>query len=142
MEVRYSAHSVYRTQYHVVFVTKFRRNILTTGFAAYADRVIRGVVERMEGVEIEELNVRVEHVHMVANIPPRYAVSKVIEAVKSQSAKEIRNKFEWIDKVYWGTRSLWSKGYFVSTVGLNEKTIRNYVKYQQKRDAGQAKLEV
>lgn len=88
-----------------------------------------------------ELSVQAEHVHMVAVIPPRYSVSKVVEILKSRSTKIIRKKFEWLNNVYYGTPALWSKGYFVSTVGINETTIRNYVKHQQNLDSGQAKLE-
>lgn len=55
--------------------------------------------------------------------------------------KVVREKFEWLNKVYYGTPSLWSRGYFVSTIGMNEEMIRRYVKYQQRQDSGQAKLE-
>lgn len=141
MEYLYSSHSVYYTVYHIVFVTKYRRKVLNPGFAKYADSVIMDIVDGMEGVRIQELNVQSEHTHMVILIPPKYSVSKVVEVIKSQSAKIIRKKFKWMDKVYFGTNSLWSVGYFVSTVGLNEAAIRRYVKYQRKQDSGQAKLE-
>ena len=142
MEVRYSSHSVYKTQYHIVFITKFRREVLNPGFGKYAEEAIRRAVEKIEGVEIEELNVQKEHVHAVMIIPPKYAISNVIRKVKSDSAKKVRKKFEWMDKVYWGTRSLWGKGYFVSTIGLNEEQIKKYVKYQQRQDSGQTKFEI
>ena len=142
MEFRYSAHSVYNTKYHIVFVTKFRRSVLNPGFAKYTEEAIKITAEGMEGVEIEEINVQVEQVHLVVLIPPRYSISKVVEALKGQSAKRVRKRFEWLDKVYWGTRSLWSKGYCVSTIGLNEKQIKDYVKFQQSQDRGQAKLEL
>ena len=142
MEVRYSSHSVYKTIYHIVMTTKFRRKVLNPGFGKYAKEVIESVVKEMEGVEIEEINVQVDHVHMIMIIPPKYAVSSVIGVIKSRSAKEIRKRFDWMDKVYWGTRSMWSGGYFVSTVGLNEEVIMSYVKYQRSEDSGQAKLEI
>lgn len=96
----------------------------------------------MAGVEVLELNVQPEHVHLVAVVPPKYAVAKVIEIIKSRSAKEVRKENAWLDKLYYDTPSLWTVGYFVSTVGINEETIRKYVKYQQKQDSGQAKLEI
>lgn len=104
--------------------------------------MIRDIAERIVGVEVEELNAQPEHVHMLAIIPPKYAVSKVVEIIKSQSAKVMRKEFTWFDKPYYDTPSLWSVGFFVSTIGLDEKMIRNYVKYQQKQDSGQAKLEI
>ena len=141
MEARYSGHSVYRTEYHIVWVTKYQRKALSPGFAKYSDGVLRAIVKRIEAVEIVELNVQPEHVHIVLIIPPKYAVSKVVEILKSRSAKVVREKFDWLDKVYFGTKSLWSVGYFVSTIGLDEQMIRRYVKYQQNQDSGQAKLE-
>jgi putative transposase len=78
---------------------------------------------------------------MVVVIPPKYAVSKIVEIIKSRSAKVVRREIQWLDKLYDGTQSLWSVGYFVSTIGLDENMIRRYVKYQQKQDSGQAKLE-
>ena len=141
MEYRYSGHSVYYTQYHVVWVTKFRRKVLNPGFAKYADTKIREIVERIEGVEIGELNIQTDHVHILLLIPPKYAVAKVVEIIKSNSTKLVRQKFPWLDKPYFNTSSLWSVGYFASTVGTNEEVIRKYVRYQQNQDSGQAKLE-
>ena len=141
MQVTYSGHSVYHTVYHIVFVTKYRRKVLNPGFAKYTHSVIKEIAEKVDGVLVDELNIQVDHIHAVMVIPPKYAVSKVIEIVKSQSTKVIRKKFPWLDKVYFGTPSLWSVGYFVSSVGVNEEAIKNYVKYQQKQDSGQAKLD-
>ena len=89
-----------------------------------------------------ELNVQPEHVHLVAIIPPKYSVAKVVEIIKSRSAKEVRKEIEWLDKLYYDTSSLWTVGFFVSTVGINEEMIKKYVRYQQKQDSGQAKLEL
>ena len=141
MEFNYGGHSVYKTQYHVVWVTKYRRKTLNSGFASYTKQVILEIISKIDGIKVEEINVQVDHVHMLINIPPKYAVSKIIEIIKSQSTKIIRGKFPWFDKVYYGTNSFWSTGYFVSTVGINEEIIRRYVKYQQKQNSGQAMLE-
>jgi len=140
MEARHSGHSVYKTEYHLVFCTKFRRKVLNPGFSKYIEKLTGEVIAMMEGVELIEINAQVDHVHMVLVIPPRYAVAKVVETIKSRTAKKMRKKFEWLDKVYWGTRSLWSVGYFVSTVGINESIIRKYVRFQQDQDSGQQKL--
>jgi len=103
---------------------------------------VRDIAGRIVGVEIEELNAQPEHVHMVAIIPPKYAVSKVVEIIKSQSAKVMRKEFTWLDKPYYDTPSFWSVGFFVSTIGLDEDMIKHYVKYQQKQDSGQTKFEI
>jgi putative transposase len=141
VEVRYSGHSVYRTEYHIVWVSKYRRRALSPDFVKYTEAVLREVIDRIEGVLIQEVNIQPEHVHLILTIPPRYAVAKVVEIIKSQSTKVVREKFEWLNKVYYGTPSLWSRGYFVSTIGMNEEMMKRYVKYQQRQDSGQAKLE-
>jgi len=142
MDIRVAAHSVYRTQYHIVWVTKYRHRALNPAkFRQSAEHWIKDATEHILGVELVELNVQPEHVHMVIIIPPKYAVAKVVEIIKSRSAKQIRKEIEWLDKLYYDTPSLWTVGYFVSSIGLDEEMIKKYVKYQQKQDSGQAKLE-
>ena len=74
-------------------------------------------------------------------IPPRYAVSEVIGRLKAQTASKLREKFAWIGKVYWRENIVWSPGYFVSTVGIDEDKIIKYVRWQQRQDSGQTKFE-
>ena len=96
----------------------------------------------MPGCEVVSLNVQVDHVHMVVVIPPKYAVSAVIGRVKQFTAGAMRRRMEWLRKVYWRENVLWSPGYFVSTVGVNEAQILRYVEWQQRQDSGQAKLDL
>jgi len=79
---------------------------------------------------------------MLMVIPPKYAVSDVIGEMKQHIASKIRKKFAWLKKVYWKENVVWSPGYFVSTVGLDEKQITEYVKWQGDQDSGQAKLDL
>ncbi len=83
-----------------------------------------------------------DHIHLHMVIPPRYAVSKVVETLKTNTSRALKERFRFLNKVYWDGRGMWSKGYFVSTVGINEKTIRRYVEMQGKEDSGQAELEL
>ena len=96
----------------------------------------------MAGVQIVEKNVQVDHVHIILVIPPKYRVSDVVAEIKQYTAAWMRKKFAFMKKVYWKEQVLWSPGYFVSTVGINEKAIIKYVRWQQKQDSGQAKLEL
>ena len=77
---------------------------------------------------------------MIMIIPPKYSVSDVIGQLKAQSASRLRKKFSWLAKVYWKENIVWSPGYFVSTVGIDEESILKYVQFQQSQDLGQAKL--
>jgi putative transposase len=79
---------------------------------------------------------------MVMIIPPKYKISEVVSRIKAQTASRLRKKVSWLSKVYWKENIVWSPGYFVSTIGLDEKSILEYVKFQQTQDLGQAKLEL
>ena len=73
-------------------------------------------------------------------IPPKYSVSQVVETLKKNTSRQLRKKFRFLESVYWDHGGIWSRGYFVSTVGINEEIIRKYVEYQGKEDTGQAEL--
>ncbi len=100
------------------------------------------IIREMPGCEIMEQNIQVDHVHMLMIIPPKYAVSDVIGEIKQFTASKMREKFAWLKGVYWKEAVIWSPGYFVSTVGLNEKQVTEYVKWQDHQDSGQAKLDM
>ncbi len=140
MENRVSGHGVYRTEYHIVWIPKYRRRILNPGVQAYLAKVWPKLLREMPGVEIVEQNIQVDHIHTVMIIPPKYAVSEVIGRLKGKSASTLRKQFQWMDSVYWKENVVWSPGYFVSTIGLNEEAILRYVKWQELQDSGQAKL--
>lgn len=124
MEVRIAAHTAYRLQYHVVWVCKYRRRILKPGVRDYLHKVLLGLLRRMPGVEIETIGFDGDHLHMVMVIPPKYAIADVMGQLKSQSSSIMRKKFDWLDKVYWKENIVWSPGYFVSSVGVDEQTIK------------------
>ena len=141
MENRLSGHGVYRAEYHVVWIPKYRRHILNPGVKGYLLKLFPKLLENMPGVEFVEQNIQVDHIHTVMIIPPKYAVSAVVGYLKSGTAGKLREKFPWLTTVYWKeSRVVWSPGYFVSTVGLDEKQIIKYVRWQQSQDSGQLKL--
>ena|ERR1700679_1765612 len=142
MEIRFSGHTAYRTEYHIVWITKYRRRILNPGVAEYLAKLFEKVLRTSNGVEIVEQNIQSDHVHMVMIIPPKYAASEVIGYIKQQTAKMLREKFKWLKEVYWKESVVWSPGYFVSTIGVNEEQILRYVRFQQQQDSGQATLEL
>jgi len=79
---------------------------------------------------------------MVMIIPPRYPVSEIVGRIKCQTVSRLRKKFSWPSKVYWKENIVWSPGHFVSTIGLDEKSIKEYIKWQKIQELGQAKLEL
>jgi putative transposase len=140
VENRLSGHSVYRTEYHVVWIPKYRRRILNSGVKEYLKKLWPKILKGIPGVEMLEQNIQVDHIHTIIIIPPKYSVSDVIGRIKGQSASKLRKKFKWLEKVYWKENVVWSPGYFVSTIGLNEDQIIKYVQWQESQDSGQAKL--
>ena len=132
------AHTVYKTQYHIVWVTRYRRNILSHGVDEYLKKLLTGLNKYFPDVHISEIGIDKDHVHIHVVIPPKYAVSKIVEAIKSNTSRMIRKKFSgMLAKVYWDEGGIWGTGFFVSTVGANEEMIRKYVIQQGKHDAGQ-----
>jgi len=136
-----SAHSVYRTQYHIVWVTRFRRKILNKGVVEYLKTKLQEVRKYYPDWEYIEIGIDVDHVHLHMVIPPKYAVSMVVETLKKNTSRHLSQKFRFLKDVYWDNDGVWSKGFFVSTVGINEAIIRKYVQMQEKEDTGQTKFE-
>ena len=108
----------------------------------YLEKLFPKVMEQLPGCELIKCNIQPDHIHMVMVIPPKYAVSRVIGRMKGMTSSELRKKFEWLSKRYWRENVVWSPGYFVSTVGIEEEKILKYVEYQGRQDSGQAKLDL
>ena len=87
------------------------------------------------------IGIAVDHVHIHMVIPPKYAVSKVVETLKKNTSRHLSLKFRFLVQVYWDREGIWSKGFFASTVGINEAVIKKYVEMQEKEDTGQTEFE-
>ena len=134
MEVVQGQHSVYRLSYHIVWVCKYRRRVLKPGVVDYIKKLLPKLLRSIPGCEIEKIGFDKDHVHFVMTIPPRYAIADVMAKLKSQSSSQIRAKFTWLSKVYFKENVFWSRGYFVSSVGLDEDKIKHYVEFQGRQD--------
>jgi len=141
MRLHRSAHTVYKTQYLIVWVTRFRRKVHVPGVERYLRVKLEEVRKWYPDWEYAAIGVEVDHVHLHMVIPPKYAVSWVVETIKKNTSRALSEKFAFLKEVYWDEDGIWTKGYFVSTVGINEGIIRRYVAMQGKEDAGQAQLE-
>jgi putative transposase len=93
-------------------------------------------------IRFKAVNHDKDHIHYLVSLPPTMTVGKVIGLVKQNTSRELKQKFPFLKKVYWGTDSVWSEGYFVSTVGIDEAVIQAYIENQGKKDAGQMKFEM
>ncbi len=79
---------------------------------------------------------------MLVSIPPTIAIGKAVGIIKQNTSQEMKQKFPFLTQTYWGTDGVWSEGYFVSTVGVDENVIQVYIENQGKKDAGQTKFEI
>ena len=137
VRIKVQAHVAYQTQYHVVWIPKYRHKILVAGVKEYLEKVFYSVIEeRYPDVYISKQNIQPDHVHMLIEIPPKYAVSTIIGVLKGTSSRLMRKQFAYIKLRH----EMWSVGYFVSSVGANESVIKRYIQYQEKQDLGQAHL--
>ena len=110
-------------------------------FGEYLRTMIIRIGKQTPEIEVIEVNTDSDHVHILLSIPPKISISDVVKMVKAKTGLRMRNKFPFLDKVYWAKSGIWSRGYFVSTVGISEATIRKYIEMQGKEDSGQALLE-
>jgi putative transposase len=137
------AHSLYECKYHIVFCPKYRHKILQKEVATYLKEQIYRLCSQKDGIEVLEVNIQEDHIHLVVSLPPKYAVSEFMGFLKGKLALRSFDRFPQLRKRYWG-QHLWSRGYCVSTIGLDEDRIRKYVKWQHKKesdaDATQGKL--
>ena len=142
MRFRKGSHSIYKTEYHIVWTPRYRRKIFVHGVAQYTFHLIKHLDHLDPDIEVMKLNVQPDHIHMVIVIPPRVSVASVIQFIKTQTSGNLKQKFPFLQKVFWGRDGIWSRGYCVSTVGLNEKEIFAYVEHQGEEDSGQLKLDL
>jgi len=143
MKLSRQSHCVYYARYHLIFTTRFRRKILKCGMGDYLCTVTRAIERCYPEIQIFELNTNNDHIHILASVAPKMAISEAVRILKCNTARAMVKKFKYLEKVYQdGDSGIWSTGYFMSTVGVNEKIIKKYIEMQGKEDSGQAQLEL
>jgi len=138
---RRDSHCVYLCDYHLVLPTKYRHSVITPDLWKYLYGKLVEITTFYPKLFIKEANHDSDHIHLLISIPPQMTVGSVVRLVKTNTARKIKEKFPVLKKHYWGTDSLWSDGYFVSTVGVTTDIIKRYIAKQGDLDTGQtAKL--
>ena len=127
------SHSIYECKYHLVFCPKYRYRIFKGEIGETVRQLVYQLCKQKEQVEVLELNIQSDHVHLVVSIPPKYAVSEFMGYLKDRMALRLFQQYESLGRRYWG-RHLWARGYCVSTIGLDEEKIRKYVQWQKQRE--------
>jgi putative transposase len=127
------SHSKWECKYHVVFIPKRRRKTLYTALRKYLGELFHRLAGQKES-RIEEGHLMPDHVHMLISIPPKYAVSQVIGFIKGKSAIHLARVYGERKRNFVG-QHFWARGYYVTTVGRDEETIREYIRNQEEADA-------
>ena len=126
------AHTKWECKYHIVFAPKYRRQIIYGKIKADIGQMLRKLCE-YKGIEIIEAEACKDHIHMLVSIPPKYSVAQIMGYLKGKSSLMIFEKYANL-KYKYGNRHFWCRGYYVDTVGRNEKTIKEYVRNQLQED--------
>ena len=126
------AHTSWRCKYHIVFAPKYRRKEIYGKYRAEIGKMIRILCQR-KGINIVEAELCPDHIHMLVEIPPKYSVSQIVGYLKGKSSLMIFDKFANL-KYRYGNRHFWCRGYYVDTVGKNEKKIAEYIRTQLQDD--------
>jgi putative transposase len=134
------SHTKWECKYHVVFIPKYRRKVLYGQVRQYLGEVFRELARQKES-RIEEGHLQADHVHMLLSIPPKYAVAQVVGYIKGKSAIHIARTYEGRRQNFVGEH-FWARGYFVTTVGRDEETVRRYIQVQEAEDRRLEQLEL
>ena len=132
MDVNSLAHTKWDCKYHIVFAPKYRRQVIYKDIKADVGQIL-GTLCRRKGIEIIEAECCSDHIHMLIKIPPKYSVSEIVGYLKGKSSTMIYEQFGDL-KYKYRNRSFWCKGYYVDTVGKNERRIAEYIRHQLDED--------
>ena len=126
-------HAIWHCKYHIVWTPKYRFRILDSSIKLELQSSIR-VFSEEKGCEVVELNIQIDHVHLILMVPPKISISEMMGRLKGRSAIRVLKKHpELRKKRYWGNH-FWAPGYCVDTIGLDETMILHYVRYQENKE--------
>ena len=131
-EIRSTAHSKYRCQYHIVFAPKYRRKIIYGKLRKDIGEILRKLCEQKD-VVIIEAEACPDHIHMLVSIPPHISIAQFMGFLKGKSTLMIFDRHAHL-KYKYGSRSFWCRGYYVDTVGRNKRVIEEYIRNQLEED--------
>ena len=132
MDANTLAHTTWNCKYHIVFAPKYRRQIIYGKYKVEIGKILRTLCER-KWIEIIEAQLCPDHIHMLLSIPPKFSVSQIMGYLKGKSSLMIFDRFANL-KYRYGNRQFWCRGYYVDTVGRNQKNIEEYIRNQLSED--------
>lgn len=130
-------HSTYKLQYHIVWGTKYRYRWLKDYVKTELRKSLQDTVKKYPELHLFELNTDQDHVHLQIEVAPNMTISDAVKVLKGNSSIHLRKKFKFIREMYIGKDGIWSVGYFVSSLGLNEEQVRKYIEQQGRKEKPQ-----
>ena len=143
MTIKRTSHSVYDTNYHLVWCPKYRKNIFQrTDVRERAEQLIREISDDY-GFEVIEIEISEDHIHILLSFPPKHSIGEVVRIIKSNSARELFREFPSLKKRLW-SGELWTDGYFARTVGdrMTREIVKKYIKNHRDLEQGPAQLDL
>ena len=137
MRIRSLSHSIYQLQYHIVWGTKYRRKFIIPAVKQELVRSLFETIKKYPTLHIFLINTNKDHVHIHIEIPPNIPIASVVQKLKATSSFYLRKRFKFIHEMYLDKEGIWSVGYFVSSVGLNEEQVKRYIEWQDKHEVPQ-----
>ena len=126
------SHTKWRCKYHIVFAPKYRRQVIYRQLRKDIGSILQELCSRKR-INIIEAELCPDHIHMLVEIPPKYSISQIMGYLKGKSSLIIFDRHANL-KYKYGNRHFWCRGYYVDTVGRNEKKIKEYIQNQLKED--------
>ena len=142
MVIKRTSHAVYNTSYHLVWCPKYRKRIFERAeVKERAERLIKEISEEY-GYEVIEMEVSIEHVHLLLSFPPRYSIGEVVRIIKSITARQLFREFPSLKQRLW-KGEIWEDGYFARTVGdrMTREVVEQYIEHHRNLKQGPAQLE-
>jgi len=137
MRTRQLNHSTYKLQYHIVWGTKYRYQWLKDYVRTELRKSFSETLKRYPTLHLFETSTDLDHVHIQIEIPPSITIADAVKVLKGNSSVHLRKKFKFIKAMYLEKDGIWSVGYFVSSVGLNEEQVKKYIQWQGKKEKPQ-----
>ena len=135
MRTQHLNHSTYKLQYHIVWGTKYRRKWLKPYVTTAFKKSLYETCKKYPTLFIQAVNTDEDHAHVQIEIPPSIAIADAVRKLKGISSNALRKQFKFIREMYLEKDGIWSVGYFVSSIGLNEDQVKRYIEWQGKKEA-------
>lgn len=130
MRIRSLNHNVYQLQYHLVWGTKYRRKFIIPAVKQELLHSLYDTIKKYPTLHLFAINTNRDHVHLQLEAPPNLTIASIVQKLKATSSLHLQKRFKFIRELYLDKDGIWSVGYFVSSIGLNEAQINKYIEWQ------------